>query len=162
MYSALNAPKRAVTDAAIARRRALPAARLVICDPASLWAETIEAVVLTNTSWQVACVTTSVDTAAAAITACAAHAVLFDVRECSGAELWSMAERMRSARAEVKLILLTSHSGARILRDAEAAGVSASVHKSECSATLEEALQAVRAGRVYRSPAVIRALARAH
>jgi DNA-binding NarL/FixJ family response regulator len=162
MYLGTIMPARAATVAAFARRGALPASRLVICDPSSLWAETIEAVVLKNTAWQVACATTSVDRAAAATAICAAHAVLFDTREDTGSALSALVERMRHARAGVALILLTSHPGVRFLGCAIAAGVSACVHKSECSAALAEALQAVRTGQGYRSAAVIKTLAASH
>jgi DNA-binding NarL/FixJ family response regulator len=131
----------------------------VICDPASLWAESIEAVVLKCTAWQVACVTTSIDTAAAATAACGAHAVLFDTREGTEFALMALVGRLRRARAGVELVLLTGHSGVPYLRSAIGAGVSACVHKSERSTALAEALRAVRTGQSYRSPAVLETLA---
>jgi DNA-binding NarL/FixJ family response regulator len=157
MYSAIT-PARASTIAPFADRGALPASRLVICDPVLLWAESIEAVVLNHTAWQVACVTKRTDTAAAATAACSAQAVLFDTREASESALLALVGQLRGARAGVELILLTGHPGVRYLRCAIGAGIGACVYKSEYSASLKEALRAVRTGQGYLSPAIVRTL----
>jgi DNA-binding NarL/FixJ family response regulator len=69
--------------------------------------------------------------------------------------------RFRCAKPGIELILLTHHTGVRILRSAIEAGVSACLQKSEPVAVLEEALRAVCAGEGYRSPGVVKVLAAA-
>jgi DNA-binding NarL/FixJ family response regulator len=161
MSSSLQTPVRACSEAVMSGRGALPASRLVICDPASLWAEAIEAVVLKHTAWQVACITTRVEVAVVAAAACAAHAVLFDTSDGSQRAVAELVDRFRCAKPGIELVLVTGHTGVSILRGAIEAGVSACLHKSEPSAVLAEALRAVRGGEGYRSPTIVKVLAAA-
>jgi DNA-binding NarL/FixJ family response regulator len=161
MSSSLQTPVRGRSEALLSGRGVLPAARLVICDPASLWAQAIEAVVLKHTAWQVACTTTSVEVAVVAAAECAANAVLFDTPDGSHRAVAELVDRFQRAKPGIGLLLVTGHTGARILRSAIEAGVSACLNKSEPSAVLEEALQALRAGESYRSPTVAKVLAAA-
>lgn len=135
-------------------------ASLVICDPASLCAEAIGAVVLKRTQWQVACVTTRMDVALVAAVACRARAVLFDVRDCSPRAVSELVHRIRSASREIAPVLLTGHDGARVIRSAIAAGVRACVHKSDSASVLADALHAVGESGTYVSAAFQSATAR--
>jgi len=161
MSSSLQTPVRACSETVFSARGAVAAARLVICDPTSLWAEAVEAVVLKHTAWQVACITTRVEVAVVAAAACAVHAVLFDIRDDSPRAVAELVDRFRCAKPGIELILLTRHTGVRILRSAIEAGVSACIQKSEPVAVLEEALRAVCTGEGYRSPSVVKLLAAA-
>jgi len=57
-----------------------PAPSLVICDPANLRAEAIEASVRKHTAWQVECATTDLDLAAVAAAERGVRAIVFDTR----------------------------------------------------------------------------------
>ncbi len=159
MNSKLRDPDGALPATLLDGCGAHSAPRLVICDPASLCALAIGAVVQKRTRWQVACVTTNLDDALAAAAACRAHALLFDVRDCSARTILDVTQRIRSACPQLEPVLLTGHIGVGVLRRAMAAGVNTCVHKSESVAVLAEALYAVEQGSTYLSEAVVQALA---
>ena len=139
--------------------RTHPGSSLVICDPASLCGEAIGALVRKCTSWQVAGVATGADAALRAAKLSKARAFLFEARDCSPRAVLALVRRIRSASPEVAPVLLTGHDGARVLRSAIAAGVSACVHKSDSVVVLGDALRAVDEGRMYLSETVLKTLA---
>jgi hypothetical protein len=127
MVSPVGARATACAEVDFTVRGITPARNIVICDPAVLYAEVIEAVVLQQTRWQVACVTTDIDAAVVAAQASGAHALLFDVIDGTSVLIAEVIQHVRRACPGLALLLLAG------LRNA-ARG------ESFCSSTVNNAL----------------------
>lgn len=128
--------------------------RLVIYQPAILYAEALEAVVKKYSGWRVAHAGTDVGAAAQAAAGGATDALLFEVRTGTATGAQTLVPRLRAACPEVPLILVTQHDGAGFLAAAESANVSAIVHHRDGVGELLAALDSVRRGLPYRSPSI--------
>lgn len=151
MNLSIPAPAHAGFDISLTPSDLVPAPRLVIFQPLTMCAEAIEAAVHKHTRWHVACATTKVCVATAAVVACGATALLFDVRTGSAIGVTALIRRLRLACPNVPLILLTAHEGKGFLKRAVAANLSAIIHKRDSVAVFLAALEAVQSGRGHQS-----------
>jgi DNA-binding NarL/FixJ family response regulator len=128
--------------------------RLVIYQPAILYAEALEAVVQKYSGWRVSYAGADVGAAAEAATSGTTNALLFDVRTGTAVGAQTLTRRLRAACPELPLILVTQHDGPGFLGAAAVADVSAVVHHRDGVAELVAALDSVRRGFPYRSPSI--------
>ncbi len=130
------------------------APRIVICHPAALCAEAIEAVVHKHTRWRVACTSTDMDVATVAVRIHQAQALLFESHSDTTKGVGALVRRVRLACPDVALILFTARAATAFLERALKMGVGACVHNRESLLILQSALQAAECGRPYRSPVI--------
>jgi len=155
MFSLVTSPIWAASDSSWRDCRVPPAPGLVICDPANLCAEAIEASVQKHTTWQVECATTDLELAACTAAERGARAIVFDSQRDTPKAVSQTVGRLRALYPVGALMLLTAHDGAAFMRSAIAAGVAVCVHKRDALADLRCALEALTEGRQYCSPTVM-------